>query len=64
MSRSMTLMLGAVILVLAVGSAVMFSGRGTPEMTETAPANVPAAPAAPASPANPGSPTSPTNPAQ
>ncbi|MEW6254991.1 MAG: hypothetical protein AB1592_03475 [Pseudomonadota bacterium] len=64
MSRSTTVMMGAIVLVLAVGAAVMFSGRGTPEMTETAPNNVPASPAAPATPANPGSPTTPVTPAQ
>ncbi|WP_164738427.1 hypothetical protein [Aquabacter cavernae] len=50
MTRSMTLIFGAVIFAAALGAAVMFSGRGTPEPTESAPANVPAAPMAPATP--------------
>ena len=44
MNRSTTLILGAVIFAVALVAAVMFSGRGTPDATEGAPANVPAAP--------------------
>ncbi|MFG1465188.1 hypothetical protein V5F77_20090 [Xanthobacter sp. DSM 24535] len=50
MSRSTTLTMGAVVLVAALTAAVMFSDRGTPDPTETAPANVPAAPIEPAPP--------------
>ncbi|HQS07606.1 MAG: hypothetical protein B7Y12_14310 [Rhizobiales bacterium 24-66-13] len=42
MSRGTTLTLGAVVLVAALTAAVLFSGRGTPDPTETAPGNVPA----------------------
>lgn len=53
MTRTTTLLIGAILFALAIGAAVMFSGRGTPEPTETAPANVPAAPApSPSSPPN------------
>ncbi|MEW6124099.1 MAG: hypothetical protein AB1698_15910 [Pseudomonadota bacterium] len=45
MSRTTTLVFGAIIFAAALGAAVMFSGRGIPEPTESAPANVPAAPA-------------------
>ena len=48
MTRSTTLILGAAIFAVAIIAAVMFSGRGTPDATEGAPANVPAAPVTPA----------------
>jgi len=44
MNRQMTLILGAVILVVALVAAVTYSGRGTTTPTESAPAAVPAAP--------------------
>lgn len=43
MTRSTTLIAGAAIFALAIVAAVVFSGRGTPDPSETAPANVPAA---------------------
>ncbi|MEP9378316.1 hypothetical protein ABLE91_16490 [Aquabacter sp. CN5-332] len=44
MNRSTTLVIGAVIFVAALSAAVMFSGRGTPDPTESATGKVPAAP--------------------
>ncbi len=44
MPRSVTLIAGSAIFALALVAAVVFSGRGTPDATESAPANVPAAP--------------------
>ncbi len=41
-NRSFNLMIGAVIFAAALGAAVMFSGRGTPQPSESAASNLPA----------------------
>ncbi|MFG1359356.1 hypothetical protein [Xanthobacter pseudotagetidis] len=41
MSGRSTLIAGALVLVAAIAAAGLFSGRGTPEPSETAPAAVP-----------------------
>jgi len=47
MPRSVTLIAGAALFAMALVAAVIFSDRGTPDATEGAPANIPAAPVAP-----------------
>ncbi|TCT03534.1 hypothetical protein [Aquabacter spiritensis] len=47
MNRTLTLIVGGVIFAAALAAAVLFSDRGTPDPTEGAPANVPAAPVTP-----------------
>jgi hypothetical protein len=41
MNGRFTLIAGAIVLVVAIVAAGLFSGRGTPEPTETAPAALP-----------------------
>lgn len=41
MSGRTTLLAGAIVLVVAIAAAGLFSGRGTPEPSESAPAALP-----------------------